>query len=108
MGIICCPRHGNGFMGFLFVCPHVVTAVLASSVCRGIQSLAYAVDDPELTDDFELTCWFCPQCIEENQLPQDGAVFSNLDGFLNRTSGLYRPMCPECFKEWQAQGLGAT
>ncbi len=104
MGIIRCPRHGNGFM---FVCPHVVTAVLASSACRGIQYLAYATDDPELAD-IKLACWFCPQCIEENHLPQNGTVVPDPDSFLNRTSSLYRPLCPECFKEWQAQGLGAT
>jgi hypothetical protein len=102
MGAVRCSRHG---LGAMFVCPHVATAVLARSECRGIQYFAYTTDDPELAD-IKLACWFCPHCIEENRLPLNGTVISNPDEFLNSTSGLFRPMCHECFKEWQDQGLG--
>jgi hypothetical protein len=103
MGLVVCSKHGNGFM---FVCPHIVTAVRSASACPDIQHLAYtAADDPEL-DDIELACWFCPQCIEDNHLPPNGRAVPDADEFINVTSALYRPMCPGCFKDWRAQGLG--
>jgi hypothetical protein len=103
MGLVVCPKHGNGF---LFVCPHVAAAVFAGSPCRGIQHLAYtAANDPELAD-LELAGWFCPQCIEDNHLPPSGTAAPDPDGFLEGTSALYRPVCPGCFQEWRVKGLG--
>ena len=45
MGLVVCPKHGNGFM---FVCPHVSDAVVAGEACHGIQHLAFTDADPEL------------------------------------------------------------
>jgi hypothetical protein len=89
----------------MFVCPHIVTAVLSGSPCSGIHYLAYtAADDPEL-DDIELACWlacwFCPQCVEDNHLPPNGTAVQNAEDFIDLTCALYRPMCPGCFKEWR-------
>ena len=100
MGLVVCPKHGNGF---LFVCPHVFTCVYDGTTCRGIQYLTY--EDAELAE-FKLACWFCPQCIEENHLPPDGSIVLDDDEFTNRTNELYRPMCPGCFEDWRTQGLG--
>jgi hypothetical protein len=95
MGLVICPKHGNGF---LFVCPHVVAAVESGSSCPGLEYRSYT--DPEL-EGIELGCWFCPECIAEHRLPPTGTAIPNPEGFLNRTSALYRPMCPGCFEEWQ-------
>src|SRR4030095_11173327 len=98
MGLVVCPKHGNGFM---FVCPEVADAVRASAPCPGIAQLAhYADDEPELV----LECWFCPACVTRYGLPPSGAV---PDSFLDTHSALYRPMCPECFGEWQSSGAAS-
>lgn len=99
MGLVVCPKHGNGFM---FVCPHVSTAVHTGSQCRGIRLLVYIDADIEDIEDIELACWFCPQCVADHHLPPNGTVLSDPVGYMNTTSHLYRPMCPGCFAEWQA------
>jgi hypothetical protein len=94
MGLVVCPKHGNGFM---FVCPEVTVAVRASAPCPGIVRLAHQAEDgPELV----LACWFCPACVADHRLPPSGVV-PDPDKFLNAYSALYRPMCPKCFEEWQ-------
>lgn len=90
MGLVVCVEHGNGFM---FVCPHVAEAVLSAHPCLGIEFREYE-DPPEVI----VGCWFCPACIKVNNLPPTGERVS--DEFLNRTSELYRPMCPGCFRKW--------
>jgi hypothetical protein len=102
MGLVVCPKHGNGFM---FVCPHVCEAVLAEQPCHEIRYLAYTDADPELSD-IELACWFCPRCIDDHGLPPNGTVIADGDEFMNRTNLLYRPMCPGCIEDWRALGLG--
>ena len=102
MGLVVCPKHGNGFM---FVCPHISEAVVAGQPCHEIQYLSYTDAGPELAG-FELACWFCPQCMQDHKLPPNGTVIAEGDDFMNGTSELYRPMCPGCFKDWRAQGLG--
>ena len=100
MGLVVCPIHGNGF---LFVCPHISTAVIAHSPCPGIQYLAYtAADDPAL----ELACWFCPLCITDNHLPPNGTAILEADELMNANGALYRPMCPGCFNDWQVHEVG--
>src|SRR5687767_14674203 len=99
MGLVICPKHGNGFM---FVCPHVVDAVYFDKPCRGIEPLTYSSSDSGLTG-IELKGWFCPQCIRDYKLPPDGAAVDDTDDFLNRTSTIYRPMCPGCLAEWQTR-----
>ena len=102
MGVCICPTHGRKYLAF--VCPHIRAAVTAGSPCPGIQSLTYtAVETPEL-GKLKLPCWFCPQCIRDHSLPPDGTAVS--EDFLVAISKLYRPMCPDCFKDWQARGLG--
>jgi hypothetical protein len=53
-----------------------------------------------------LVCWFCPRCISVHQLPPSGTTIVDGDDFINRTSVLYRPMCPSCFEDWRGQGAG--
>jgi hypothetical protein len=101
MGLVVCPKHGNGFM---FVCQHVADAVLSGLPRPGIQHLAYTAADPDF-EGFELGCWFCPQCIASRQLPPSGTVIVDEETFLTQSDGLYRPICPGCFQEWQARGL---
>jgi hypothetical protein len=102
MGLVVCPKHGNGF---LFVCPHVGAAVSAGQPCHGIQYLVYTAADPDLAG-IELAGWFCPRCIEDHHLPPTGTSIAESDDFLKTTAALYRPVCPGCFKDWQAQGHG--
>ena|SRR5690242_10076228 len=101
MGLVICPKHGNGFM---YVCPHVVSAVLSAAPCPGVEYFAYfAKDDPEL-EGIYLAGWFCPQCVAAHAFPPSGTAVAEADGFFHRTSALYRPMCPGCFDEWR-EGL---
>jgi hypothetical protein len=102
MGLVICPEHGNGF---LFVCPHVITAIEEGTPCHGIQRLAYTYADPLLAD-FVLACWFCPQCITCESLPPTGAVMNEGDEFFNNISNLYRPTCPGCFEKWRSHEFG--
>jgi hypothetical protein len=102
MGLVICPKHGRGFM---FVCPHISEAVIAGQPCRGIEYVSYTAADPELAD-LEWACWFCPRCMQDHELSPNGTVLANFDEFMKRTAALYRPMCPGCFKDWDAQGLG--
>ncbi len=99
MGLVVCPKHGNGF---LFVCPHVAAAVRAGAPCPGIEYRSYtAADHPGLAG-LALGCWFCPACIARHRMPPTGTAILDADVFLARTSELYRPMCPGCFAEWRA------
>jgi hypothetical protein len=102
MGLVVCQKHGNGFM---FVCPHVRDAVAARESCHGIEYLTYTNAELEL-DGIELACWFCPACIQDNQLPVSGTVIVDGEEFMKRTGRLYRPMCPGCFNDWRDQVLG--
>lgn len=97
MGLVICPKHGNGFM---FVCPHVSGAVLANSPCPGIELRAYRMFEDDDTDYTKIECWFCPQCIATYHIP-DGSPVADED-YIERTHELYRPMCPGCFSEWLA------
>ena len=99
MGLVACPKHGNGFM---FVCPHVGEAVVAGRACQGIEFFGCTDADPELSG-FGLDCWFCPQCFSDHELPPNGTVIAD-DDFMNRTASLYCPMCPGCFKDWSKTG----
>lgn len=105
MGLVICPKHGNGFM---FVCPHICAAVDGGEPCHGIEHHAvdYSDADPDL--DIELECWFCPKCIQVLGLSVNGRNERMADGedFVNRTAGLYRPMCPVCFNDWRERRLG--
>src|ERR1019366_5308596 len=94
MGVVVCAKHGRGFM---FVCPHVVNAIDTSSPCCGIELRQYP--DPEVPELGSWDCWFCSRCITEYALPATGTIMT--DDFLNRTSSLYRPMCPGCFRVWR-------
>src|SRR5438067_8632988 len=101
MAMVVCPKHGNGAV---FVCPHVVKAVLTGGPCPGVEYRSYAAaDDPEL-EDVSLGCWFCPQCVADYQLPPNGTAVANPDEQLGRTSGLYCPICPGCFEDWRRGG----
>jgi hypothetical protein len=106
MGLVVCPKHGNGF---LFVCPHIVAAVLSDAACPGVEYLGYFAKDDQDLEGLELGCWFCPECVAEHNLPPSGTTFLDPDG-LRIPSALYRPMCPGCFDEWregvQLDGLG--
>jgi hypothetical protein len=102
MGLVVCPKHGNGFM---FVCPHVGEAIVSGRTCPGIEYLAYTDADPEL-QGVQLDCWICPRCVSDHKLPPNGTVIADGDCFMNRTAAIYRPMCPGCFKDWRSQGLG--
>jgi len=101
MGVVLCPKHGRGF---LFVCPHVSDAIHAGKPCPGIEYLAYTDADPELAG-IELAGWFCPRCIQDDDLPPNGTVFADGDDFMSVRSALYRPVCPRCFEEWRNQGM---
>jgi hypothetical protein len=92
MGLVVCPKHGNGFM---FVCPHVAEAVLSDGPCGGIQKLGHWIEDLR---EAPIHCWFCPQCISDYQIPPSGAVTE--DWAYGVPSDLHRPMCPGCFSEW--------
>ena len=94
MGPGICPKHGDGW--FISVCPHVVEAKRSSCPCPGIELLEYQHQEiPQLS----FRCWFCPTCIAEHVLLPTGSIIS--EDFFVRTSPLYRPMCPDCFKEWR-------
>ena|SRR6266542_1536523 len=100
MGVLICRKHGYGL---LFGCPHVGAAVRAGSPCDGIQYLTYpATADPEFAE-IEWAGWFCPQCIDDYHLPPDGTILSDAFGFMEDKDDLYRPMCPGCFRDWQAR-----
>jgi hypothetical protein len=104
MGLLICRKHGIG--GCEFGCPHVAIAISSASPCPGIEYRTYTpADDPELVE-FGLDGWFCPDCVREHQLPPDRTALTDVDTFLDRTSALYRPMCPKCFEEWRSRGLG--
>jgi hypothetical protein len=102
MGLVVCPKHGNGFM---FVCPHVSEAVVAGQPRHGMQYLSYTDANPLLAG-MDLACWFCSECIRDHQLPPNGTVMAEGDDFMNDKGALYTPMCPGCFEDWRALGLG--
>jgi len=102
MGLIICPQHGSGFM---YVCPHVSEAVVAREPCRGILRHTYTGADLAFAG-IELACWFCPRCVQDHPLPPNGTVIADDNDFMNGKGALYRPMCPGCFNDWRAQGLG--
>src|SRR6478752_3106476 len=95
MGMVVCPKHGNGFM---FVCPHVADAVQCDRACGGIRQLSHWIDDlPEVV----IGCWYCPQCVSEHQIPPSGSVTEG-EAF-RMPSSIHMPMCPGCFEEWHVR-----
>ncbi|QDU19871.1 hypothetical protein [Urbifossiella limnaea] len=101
MGIVICPKHGHGF---LYNCPHLVAAVVAHSPLPGVEYLEYAPsDDPA----FLIGCWYCPACVAAHCLPPSGSVPFDSEKFPEGVSPLLQPMCPECFRQWRAAGLGS-
>jgi len=97
--LVVCEQHGNGFM---FVCPHVATAISNGSACRDIRHLDFKAPHDEDLADLTLDGWFCNHCVEEHQLPIDGFV-ADADSFLDNTNDIFRPMCPGCFEDWRAR-----
>jgi hypothetical protein len=94
MGMMICPTHGR--VGILFVCPHISKAVETLRGCPEIERLGFR--DPEIPE-YDWACWFCPICIADHHLPASGSVIG--DDFLDRTSSLFQPMCPACFRDWR-------
>jgi hypothetical protein len=100
MGMVGCPKHGRGFM---YNCPHLISAVTNGSRCAGAVYREYAMSDDR---SFRIGCWYCPACVEAHHLPPSGTVPFDSQQFPESVASLLQPMCPGCFQEWQAAGNG--
>jgi hypothetical protein len=97
MGRVLCKKHGMTFT--TFACQHVIDAITDNHYCAGIEQRSHAVAD---LPEFEISCWYCPYCIERYQIPPSGSVTEEEASRLLNEPALKGVTCAECFAEWKA------